>query len=251
MAFRMYPNSSPNTDESFVTVEIESGLVDSRVITAGPGVSLTDTGTEIIVGAAASPGSGVKYVVLGADPSVPNARILTPGAFINITDMTTTVVVAASGVAPENAQYITWGSDPILTNERIITAGAGIGFTDNGTNWTISVDSSVTRNTASQTLTNKTLISPVIYEQVVTTSVNYGALATDRYILVDASGGVISVTVPTASSGKLYSIKKIDSTPNDVNITAPGTIDSAGSFVLRVSNDSVDIVSNGSDWFVV
>lgn len=74
-------------------------------------------------------------------------------------------------------------------------------------------------------------------------------------VLVNATGGARTITLPTAvgNDGKTYSIKKTDSSVNYVKIDANGseTIDGDLSYFLLVQNQSLEIVSNGTNWLVV
>jgi hypothetical protein len=68
------------------------------------------------------------------------------------------------GGAPTDVSYITLGTNGTLSAERVLTEGTGIDITDGGagSTATIAIDSTVATLTGSQTLTNKTLTSPVI-----------------------------------------------------------------------------------------
>lgn len=74
-------------------------------------------------------------------------------------------------------------------------------------------------------------------------------------VTVDATGGTRTITLPTAVGirGKVYVIKKIDSTTNTVIIDPNGaqTIDGASSEILRIQWDSLFIQSNGSNWYIL
>lgn len=78
------------------------------------------------------------------------------------------------------------------------------------------------------------------------------ALDADEVITVSASGGVRTITLPPAAGiqGKVYTVKKTDSSTNTVTIdgNAAETIDGAATFVLNSENESVIIISDGSNW---
>lgn len=84
---------------------------------------------------------------------------------------------------------------------------------------------------------------------------NYTAGSTQsEYILVNSSVGAVTVTLPTATSNKnAYSIKKTDSSANNVTAatTSSQTIDGGSTAVLRVQYVSVTLISDGSNWFVI
>lgn len=74
-------------------------------------------------------------------------------------------------------------------------------------------------------------------------------------VLCDATGGVFTVTLPTAVgiSGRIYNIKKIDSTGNVVTVdgTASETIDGSLTKLLNLYNESITIQSNGTNWYII
>ena len=94
----------------------------------------------------------------------------------------------------------------------------------------------------------------------VTRSVNSGPVSTsttdrNKLILVDASGGAITVNLlaaATAGDGFRVAVKKVDSSSNNVTIdgNSSETIDGATTLLLDGQYDSVVLVSNGSNWFV-
>jgi len=88
-----------------------------------------------------------------------------------------------------------------------------------------------------------------------TVSVNYNADNTDYIILVNATATNISITIPSASScvGRQYHVKKIDSSSNAVSVTRTGldTIDGANSRVMLSQYQSLTVVSNGSNWYII
>lgn len=76
-------------------------------------------------------------------------------------------------------------------------------------------------------------------------------------VYCDASSGSIVATLPTVASanGRLYYIKKIDSTSNEVkiNVTSSGTIDGDTSLIITNQYDSVRVhapSSGGTEWYV-
>jgi hypothetical protein len=87
---------------------------------------------------------------------------------------------------------------------------------------------------------------------LVSKTANYTASPADRIILVDASAGAITITLPTAVGiqGKPYTIKKIDSSNNNVTVDGDGaeTIDGATTYLLYAQNDFIEIISDNSNW---
>ena len=91
---------------------------------------------------------------------------------------------------------------------------------------------------------------------------NYFADAiTDTVLLCDATVGGINISLPNPTNinganqgnSKNYLIKKIDATANAVTIDPNNaqTIDGAQTVVITTQYESIDIVSDGANWFVV
>ena len=80
-------------------------------------------------------------------------------------------------------------------------------------------------------------------------------IASNEVVFVNASSGEVDVTLYAASSngGRKLIIKKTDSSSNAVIIlrTASETIDGATSITLYHQNESVTLVSDNSNWFIV
>lgn len=84
----------------------------------------------------------------------------------------------------------------------------------------------------------------------------YAVAFNDGAILVDASGGAVTVSLPAASSepGRLVHVKKIDASANAVTVDAAGAdlIDGSGTVVLAAQYDAVRLVSDGvSAWWLL
>lgn len=75
----------------------------------------------------------------------------------------------------------------------------------------------------------------------------------DRTILVDASGGAVTVTLPTANAfkGTEYRVKKIDASGNAVTIAAADTVDGAASIATTTQWASYTVQCNGAAWFTL
>lgn len=90
---------------------------------------------------------------------------------------------------------------------------------------------------------------------------NYTALWSDTVLLVNATGGNITVTLPDSGTvaspkdemGKIFYVKKVDATANTVTIDgySTQTIDGATTNVINTQYDSVTIVSDGSNWHII
>jgi hypothetical protein len=89
---------------------------------------------------------------------------------------------------------------------------------------------------------------------IVTKTSNYDALATDETILIDATSSSVTVTLPAAalSLGKKFSIKKIDTSNNNVIIkSVSGAIDTMTSISGGLWLQTWALQSDGANWFVI
>ena len=87
------------------------------------------------------------------------------------------------------------------------------------------------------------------------TAASDSLVTTDHTLLCDCTSNNIALAIPASSvqEGNNYVIKKIDSTSNTVTITpdSPATIDGAASQTLNFQHQSITLVSDGSNWFIV
>ena len=86
-----------------------------------------------------------------------------------------------------------------------------------------------------------------------TKTANYTATSTDGTLLVDATSGTVTITLPAASSRKELHIKKIDSSVNAVSVARAGsdTIEGNTSASLAAQYNSITLYSDGtSTWYI-
>lgn len=80
-------------------------------------------------------------------------------------------------------------------------------------------------------------------------------LLTDDVILADATAGPLTATLPdpTLTTGRVFTVKKIDVTVNTVTISpfAAETIDGMASASTSSPNESIRFLSDGTDWWVI
>lgn len=81
---------------------------------------------------------------------------------------------------------------------------------------------------------------------------NYTATDTDDVILCDASGGGFTISLPTAAgrSGKVFYVKKTDTSSNLVTIDPNGaqTLDGLTTRTIAIQYSVVVAVSDGTNW---
>jgi hypothetical protein len=77
----------------------------------------------------------------------------------------------------------------------------------------------------------------------------------DDIVLVDASGGAVTITLPAASGAqhKVYTIKKTDSSANAVTIDgdATETIDGSETQTLSGQYDALTMACDGTGWHII
>ena len=93
--------------------------------------------------------------------------------------------------------------------------------------------------------------------------VNHSLVLTDDALLMDATGSTVTVTLPFAASafdvatnkGQRFTIKKIDTIETyDVIIDPAGADLIDGNTLITLSGNlrpSIDIISDGADWFLI
>ncbi len=89
---------------------------------------------------------------------------------------------------------------------------------------------------------------------VTSTSIDYSVLDTDKVILVDTSSQEVLVTLPTAvgRDGANFRIKKTVA-GNDVVVTGTSseTIDTALAVTITTTLDSINVVSDDTQWWMI
>lgn len=90
---------------------------------------------------------------------------------------------------------------------------------------------------------------------ITTKTADYTATSSDHTILCNKSDGNITITLPAVSgcSGRIYNIKKIDSSAYTVTIdgNSSETIDGALTQTLTTQYESITIQCDGSAWYII
>lgn len=91
-------------------------------------------------------------------------------------------------------------------------------------------------------------------KSITTVTGNYTILADDDILLINATGGDITVTLPTAVGikGKVYTTKRIDNSANTVTVDGDGseTVDDNADYNLFYL-EFVEIGSDNSNWWTI
>jgi hypothetical protein len=149
-------------------------------------------------------------------------------------------------------------NDIVLENESLSSTAANRLTTSTLTNLTMSANKcAVMMYSTSTSRWLTTTINPFgsyVYP-VTSQSSNYNLSSADLVCLANASGGPIDITLPTAVgiTGKIYIIKKTDSSANNVGVmtTSSQTIDGNLSYLLTTQYQSIELLSDGANWNVI
>jgi hypothetical protein len=141
------------------------------------------------------------------------------------------------------AANVTIGS---LPNSALANSTATLG------NATITLGST-TSTVGNLTLSNAT-VNGAAFAYVAKTA-GYTVTATDYTVAANASTGALSITLPTSVgiTGKVYVVKKMDSTANVVTVatTSSQTIDGATTRALSLQYDAIMVQADGANWIVI
>jgi hypothetical protein len=115
-------------------------------------------------------------------------------------------------------------------------------------------------NSTDQTVTSNLILSgtvknngvSIIDDNVAITfgSSPYTVTTTRTVIYVDATGGDVTVNLPTASLGIYCNVIKTDSSTNSVIIATTSTINGDASISLDYQYESAELQSNASEYFI-
>lgn len=88
--------------------------------------------------------------------------------------------------------------------------------------------------------------------RVVSKSTDYTASNND-VVLVDASGGPKTITLPPVEVGARVDVKKVDDSANAVTVATPGDekIDGATSLSITVQYESYTLICDGTNWYII
>lgn len=160
------------------------------------------------------------------------------------------VVVQKTDTSVNTVTVTRAGSNTIntaATTATISLADEALTFTSDGVSrWTISAG-----QTSLSSLDGRyASIGPVS-----TKTAAYTLTASDSTILVDATSGALTMTLPTSVglTGRSFTIKRINGGGNAVAVapTSGQTIDGVGTYILGTPQASVEVQSDGANWRVV
>jgi hypothetical protein len=201
-------------------------------------VAIGSSSINIVV----KPGGTEKLVFTSASGASGNLV----GALFAHTATATSGSTTALNIAPTFNQSGTAGYTALRVNVTETAVGSGsnnlIDLQVSGTS-RFKVD-----NVGSATMTG-------VCQSIATKSANYTATTADYTILGNAASGSITITLPAAANhtGRVYNIKKIDSSANTITIDANSseTIDGALTRVITTQYSSVTIQCDGTKWWTL
>ena len=215
-----------------------SAFTNSKVLTAGAGMSFTSAATTLTIALAAS---GVTAATYGSASQVSQITVDQYGRATLVANVT--ITPAAIGAVPTTTTVtagagLTGGGD--LSANRTFDVGAGTGITVNAND--VALDTSSTRNTdhASVTLTAGAGLT------------GGGDISANRSFAVGAGTGItvnaddVALTVPTAAgtySPTLDNTTNLDSAPT---LTGPSNYMQVGSIVTVSGMANVDPTASGA-----
>lgn len=214
-----YGVMSVNNKRGAVTIAA-SDLSLAAVATSGSYTDLSNTPAAYVLPAATT--SALGGVKIGTGLSVDGTGLLTATAYSLPAATTSTLggVIVSTGLSIDGAGHLSAN----------VTSVAG--------------------KTGAVTLT----VSDVS-RSIVTETTNYTATTSDYTILVDATAGAVTITLPAASglTGQVINIKKIDSSSNAVTISRAGTdtIDGGTTLSIATQYQAYTVQTNGSAWWVI
>lgn len=91
--------------------------------------------------------------------------------------------------------------------------------------------------------------------KIVSVTAAYQISSDDQLVLVDCTGAAVTVTLPKASenTGKIFRVKKVDSSGNAVTIApfTTATIDGASTDTIVSQNGLASYTSDGTNWYAL
>ena len=89
------------------------------------------------------------------------------------------------------------------------------------------------------------------YRTVKSVNVDYTVEDNIDCVLIDSSGASVGITLPVSLVGRSIVVKKKNSGAHTITISSGGNIEGSASYSLTGGKESVSLVCDGLDWWVV
>lgn len=166
------------------------------------------------------------------------------GGFIVFDDQGQTTRRLVSRVAPNQFLTDVTGSIGSMTAVKLYYPGLNV---NNNGNVAVGTTSTTSR------LHVEGAMSTAI--KTVSTAGTYTVTPRDSTLLVNATGGSITILLPACSgcTGRMYVIKRIDSSGNSISVTSDGgeLIDGSATYSLTTIYQKIKVQTNGANWWII
>ena len=239
-------SSASATSGTVTNIATGTGLTGGPITTTGT-ISLANTA---VTAASYGDAQTVASFTVDAQGRLTAAANVTIGSLPNSALANSSINFTYAGGIAGSASAALGGTNALslsaIPNASLANSTATLG------NATITLGGSTT-SVGNLTVTNVT-ITGARFAYIAKTA-NYTVVATDYTVAANASTGALSITLFTAAGnqGKVYVIKKMDSTANVVTVatTSSQTIDGATTRALSLQYDAIMVQSDGANWIVI
>ena len=195
---------------------------------------------------------GVDVEILSFNPTVAGfpINVYPTLGTLSITGYDPTVISKVAVAQDPLGTVSITGYDPVVTLPNIAAPAGSVVIT--GFNPTVAATASTVhlyfkfKDAAGNVWTREIDRVPPLVE----TDANRIASSTDEVVVMDATGGDLTYTLPTLTgrNGFVYEVKKSDSSANTVTLV--GTIDNDANFILTAQDECVTVKGGTSTWWI-
>lgn len=240
MVYKGYPESGGgDTTAEYVLTQAASSLVNGKLLTPGPGIAIVVASGLVTISTAVDYTPNDLTMITRVDERVdlPNSVRLVQGSNVTLNYNAGAGTLAISSSAGGGAgleTYFTVNTEPGLVNARRLLFGNNLATSDGGAGL------DYTSNVAATSID---------------TAGTYNLTGSSKQVrFADASSGDVVYNLPASSSNgdKLFTIKRIDNSGNNVTINRAGgdTIDGQTAISLIQQYEAHNVQADGSGhWY--